>query len=91
MRAISVVLAAAGLAALCGSGALAEEGTDITERVQEMNRIGEDLQRERDAQRDREHLERNDQENGISQRTGPAGGTTSDGHGVWGGWQWSTK
>ena len=91
MRAMTIVFAAAGLSALSASAGLAQNGTDITGRVQQMNKVGDDLQRERDRQRDRENLRRNDNANGVSQRTGPTGGTTSDGRGVWIGGQWSTK
>jgi hypothetical protein len=60
------------------------------ERVQaELDRRAyRERQEAEERRRYQEYLRNNDHERGISQQSGPTGGRTSDGGGVWGGWRW---
>lgn len=49
------------------------------------------IQRQNAERQHQEYLRRNDDQNGVTQRTGPTGGVTDGGRGAWVGYQWSTQ
>ncbi len=74
--------------AICGAvPASADE--DITNRIQEMRKFGDQQQQTNQREQYQQYLRNNDSANGVSQRTGPTGSVTKGGGTV--GYQWSTK
>jgi bifunctional ADP-heptose synthase (sugar kinase/adenylyltransferase) len=62
---------------------------DITNKIQEMRKFGDEQQRVQEQQQYKQYLQNNDRATGISQHSGPTGSVTKGGGTV--GYKWSTK